>query len=277
MRSPASASTVYDSARARLQPVVEIQELWRYRYLIRNLVSRDLKVRYKRSDLGIIWVSLNPLLTMAVQALVFSNFFGTTLPHYPVYLLAGTLVFTLFSQSTVAAMGNLINNGSTLRRMYVPPSVFVASSIGSAVVNFVFALAPLLLVAVLFHAQLSITWLYILAVAVQTALFASGVAFFLAASMVFFNDTNEIYLVFISAYNFLTPIFYPLSLLPKWLQNLEQYNPMFLYVSGAQRAITLDVLPSMTTQVTGWIIAIVALAAGWLIFTTLEDRFAYHF
>lgn len=268
---------VYDSVRARLRSVDEVRELWRYRYLIRNLVARDLKVRYKRSVLGIIWVSLNPLLTMAVQALVFSSFFGSTLPHYPVYLLAGTLVFTLFSQSTVAAMGNLINNGSTLRRMYVPPSVFVSSSIGSAVVNFVFALVPLLIVALLFQAPLSITWLYILVVSAQTAIFASGLALMLATSMVFFNDTNEIYLVFIAAYNFLTPIFYPLSLLPTWLQQMERYNPMFLYVSGAQRAITLGVLPNLEVQLTGWAVALISLVVGWLIFTSLEDRFAYHF
>jgi len=271
------APVTYDSAKNKFQVAVEMRELLRYRSLIRNLVARDLKVRYKRSVLGVLWVSLNPLLTMAVQALVFSNFFGSTLPHYPVYLLSGTLVFTLFAQSTVAAMGNLINNGSTLRRMYVPPSVFIASSIGSAVVNFVFALAPLLLVSLLFQAPLSITWLYMLVVSLQTALFASGVALILATSMVFFNDTNEIYLVFISAYNFLTPIFYPLSLLPAWLRNIENYNPMYLYVSGAQRAMTLGVLPDLKTQLVGWSIAIVALVVGWLIFTSMEDRFAYHF
>jgi ABC-type polysaccharide/polyol phosphate export permease len=214
---------------------------------------------------------------MAVQAVVFANFFGTSLPHYPVYLLSGTLVFTLFSQSTVAAMGNLISNGSTLRRMYVPPSVFVASSIGSAVVNFGFALIPLVLVAIVFQAPISLAWFYILAVSAQTMLFATGVALILAASMVFFNDTSEIYLVFIAAYNFLTPIFYPLSLLPPWLRQLERYNPMFLYVSGAQRAFTLGVLPDLSTQTVGWIIAGVSIIAGWLLFTSLEDRFAYHF
>lgn len=280
MRSPVTttaAPTTYDSAQAKLQAVVELRELWKYRNLVRNLVARDLKVRYKRSVLGVIWVSLNPLLTMGVQALVFYNLLGQTIHFYPVFLLSGALVFSLFSQSTVAGMSNLINNGSTLRRMYVPPSVFVASSIGSAIVNFVFAIVPLIIVALFARVPFSITWPYILVTSFQAALFASGVAFVISTLMVFFNDMYELYMVFITAYNFLTPIFYQVTILPKWLQAIEGYNPMYLYVSGAQNAITTGTLPDLRTQLLGWAFAVVSVTAGWLIFTRMEDRFAYHF
>src|SRR5258708_22411405 len=133
---------VYDTGAIKWQGIFELRELFRYRFLVSNLVARDLKVRYKRSVLGFIWVMLNPLLTMGVLVIVFSNLLKFAIPHFPVYLLSGILIFTLFSQGSVAAMSNLSGNGSVLRRMYVPPSVFVASSIGSALVNLLFSVAP---------------------------------------------------------------------------------------------------------------------------------------
>jgi ABC-type polysaccharide/polyol phosphate export permease len=96
---------VYDSGAIRIRAFFELRELVRYRYLLVNLVKRDLKVRYKRSILGFVWVMLSPLLTMTVIAIVFSNVFRFGgIPHYPAYLLVGILVWTVFAQGTVAAM-----------------------------------------------------------------------------------------------------------------------------------------------------------------------------
>ncbi len=282
---------VYDSGRAQLVAIVEAQELWRYRSLITNLVARDLKVRYKRSALGFLWVTLNPLLTTIVLSIAFSFLFGSRQPNYPVFVLAGILIWSLFAQGSVAAMSNLIGNGSTLRRMYIPPSVFIVSSIGSALVNLVFTIVPFFLIAFALRAPLSITWLYFFVACIQVTLFTLGVGLLISTLVVFFNDVHEMYLVVLTAFNYLTPVFYPISILPPFLQRIEVYNPMYLYVSAAQKAVVGTTLklsatsfqflppsvPDIRTQLVGWAAALVMLAVGWLLFTRTEGKFAYHF
>lgn len=293
MRAPARdtlAPITYDSAKNKFQAAVELRELLRYRSLIRNLVARDLKVRYKRSVLGVLWVMLNPLLTTIVLSTVFWVLFGKTQPNYPAFVLGGLLIWNLFSQGSVAAMSNLIGNNATLRRMYIPPSVFVVSSVGSALVNMLFTLIPFILVAFVMHAPLSLTWLYVPVACVQVVLFTLGIGLIVSSVMVFFNDTYEIYLVLLTAYNYLTPVFYPIHILPSVIQPMEQYNPMYLFISAAQKAVvgsSVQVgsafvslppsIPDLQTQLLAWGMALTALLVGWLLFTRLEGRFAYHF
>ena len=288
MRS--SATTTYDSANARLQSVVELQEVWRYRYLVRNLVSRDLKVRYKRSALGFLWVMINPLLTAIVLSVVFSYLFSKSQPNFPVFVLGGLLIWNLFAQGSVAAMSNLIGNGPALRRIYIPPSVFVISAVGSALVNLGFTIGPFFIIAIVLRAPLSLTWLYVPIPCIQAMIFTLGIGLIVATLMVFFNDVYEMYLVLLTAYNYLTPVYYPISILPPFLQPLERFNPMYLYVSAVQKAVagssekihgvmqTLPPsLPSASAQIAGWVAALVVFAVGWLLFTRMEEKFAYHF
>jgi ABC-type polysaccharide/polyol phosphate export permease len=293
-------ATSYDSARTQFQAVVEAQELWRYRSLIRNLVSRDLKVRYKRSALGFVWVTLNPLLTTIVLSVVFSFLLGASQPHYPVFVLGGLIIWNLFAQGSVAAMSNLMGNSGTLRRMYVPPSVFVVSAIGSALVNLFFTLIPFMLIAFALRVPISLSWLYVVVACVQMTLFTLGIGLIISTMVVFFNDIYEMYLVILTALNYLTPVFYPIDILPPWLQRLELYNPLYLFVSAAQHAVvgaTIRVggtfvdgrqvggvattfppfIPDFKLQLVTWASALLVLTIGWLMFTRTEAKFAYHF
>ena len=269
---------VYDTGTIRSQSLFEFRELIRYRFLVSNLVARDLKVRYKRSVLGFIWVMLSPLLTMGVLVIVFSNFFGRfQLAHYPVYLLCGILIFTLFAQASVAAMSNLSGNGSVLRRMYVPPSVFVASAIGSALINLLFSIVPFFALAFINGVRPTIMWVFIIVPCLETALFSFGVGLIVAPLMVFFNDTYEIYTVLLTVLNYLTPVFYPTSILPKWVQQVENYNPLFLFIQSARDAVIYNQYsnPGMLIGAAGS--AIGAFIIGWLFFAQMEGKFAYHF
>lgn len=278
VRIPIERVPTYDSARIRLQSIFEIKELVRYRYLVWNLIARDLKVRYKRSFLGFIWVMLNPLLMTVVLAIVFSNFirFGG-IHYYTAYLLAGILMWNVFSQGSVAAMSNLVGNAGTLRRMYVPPSVFVVSAIGSALVNFTFALAPLFLIVVTLGVTPSLTWLYIPIPVLEVTVFTLGIGLIVSALMVFFTDVYEIYNVFIMLGMYLTPVFYPVNILPEPLRIAEQFNPMFLTMDGLRDAVLYERLPSLQAALLPAAMALVAFVVGWLVFTRLEGKFAYQF
>lgn len=268
---------VYDTGAIRSQSLFELKELFRYRFLVSNLIARDLKVRYKRSVLGFIWVMLNPLLTMGVLVIVFSNLLRFTVHHYPVYLLCGILIFNLFGQGTVAAMSNLNGNGSVLRRMYVPPSVFVVSAIGSALVNLIFSIVPFFALSLITGLRPAVTWVFIVIPCVETAVFALGVGLILAPLMVFFNDTAEIYAVILTVLNYLTPVFYPVSVLPKWLQQAEHFNPLFLFMSSARSAVLDGALPSASDAIPAALFAIGMFIVGWLFFARTEGKFAYHF
>ncbi len=268
---------VYDSTRVRLPLVYEARELLRYRFLVRNLISRDLKVRYKRSAIGFVWVMLNPLLTMIVMAVVFSQILGVKVAHYAVFLLSGLLLWNVYAQGTTAAMSNLAGNGQVLRKLYVPPSAFVVTAVGSALVNFVYALVPLALVAAVDQIWPTVTWVMMLVPALLVVVFSLGAGLIIGALYVFFRDTFEIYQVLLQAYYFLTPIMYPVSALPEPLRSLEKFNPMFLYIEMFRNAMLYGTLPSI--QELGWAaaLAVLVLLAGWIIFTRVEDKFAYHF
>ena len=268
---------VYDSRAVRLQGAVELKELFRYRFLLSNLISRDLKVRYKRSSLGFIWVMLNPLLMMGVIAIVFSNLFRFSLAHYPAYLLGGILVWNLFAQGSVAAMSSLHGNGATLQKMYVPPSVFVASAVGSALVNLAFALLPFFGLAIIIGVTPSPTWVFILVPLVEVTMFTFGVGLIISALFVFFHDVFEIYTVFLNAFIYLTPVFYPVEVLPKWLQEVEKYNPMFQFLNAFRKPILWGQVPPLHDLLPGAIMALVTFVVGWLVFTRVEGRFANHF
>ncbi|MGO8949651.1 MAG: ABC transporter permease [Ktedonobacterales bacterium] len=287
--TPTTDRPIYDTGTIRSQAIFEFKELLRYRSLVSNLVSRDLKIRYKRSVLGFVWVMLNPLLTMAVMVVVFTSllrYSSLVIYDFPAYLLCGILIFTLFAQGTIAAMGNLLGNGNTLRRMYVPPSVFVVSAIGSALVNLIYSIIPFFILALLTGIKPNVSWLFLIVPCIECALFALGVGLIVAPVMVFFHDTFEIYSVFVTAYNYITPVFYPVIVFATkfpLLYKLEYYNPLFLYIDTARNAIMgayptyHPIFSDPKELIVAPLMAIGMFIIGWLFFTGVEGNFAYYF
>jgi homopolymeric O-antigen transport system permease protein len=274
---PRMAVPVYDSRTFRIPLLSEFRELVLFRFLVWNLIARDLKIRYKRSALGFIWVMLNPLLMMAVLTIVFSQMFRFTINHYIVYLLGGTLLWNLYAQGSGAAMVSVQSNGPILRKLHVPPSVFVVSAVGSAVVNLVFALVPFLALALINGVTPRWSWLFLIVPMLLATLFTLGIGLIIGALVVFFTDTFEIYQVLVSIYYFLTPIFYPVSILPEPLHTLESYNPMFLFISSFRDAAITGMLPTLGQVVFSFVASFAVLLVGWAFFTQVEDKFVYHF
>lgn len=267
---------VYDSAAPRIPIISTMVEVFRYRYLVGNLISRDLKVRYKRSVLGFLWVMLSPLLTMLVLAVVFGAILGVRTPHYVTFVLVGILLMNLFSQGSTAAMSSLVGNGALLRKMYVPPAVFVASTVGSALVNFVFALGPCVVIAFIDGATPKLTWFFIIVPLVETAVLTLGVGLIVACLMVFFHDIFEIYQVLINAYIYATPVMYPTSILPEPMQRFERFNPMALTLGQFRDALIAGQLPALSDVVLAAGIAVVVFAIGAYLFSRVEQRFVYY-
>jgi ABC-2 type transport system permease protein len=269
------ARPIYDSAALRIPFLHELSELYRYRFLLWNLVSRDLKVRYKRSVLGFLWAMINPLLTMTVLLVVFTRLFKFQIEHYPIYILAGLLIWNLYAQGTNVAMRSVLDNSDTRKKIYIPASVFVAAAIGSALVNLLFALVPMLLLTVIMGVPPSFTWLLLPIPILQTALFAFGVGVIIAALSVFFADMLDIYDVLINAYFYLTPIIYPASILPALFQRLEQLNPLYHFMDLFRANLLEGAMISPERIVLSTLAALAITVAGWSLFTRLSDQFAY--
>ena len=271
-------SEIYDTEAIKSQGIYELRQLFKYRFLIQNLISRDLKVRYKRSALGFIWVMLNPLLTMLITTYVFSQILKQRVPDFPTYALSGVLLFNVFAQGSVAAMSNLTGNGPILSKLYIPPSVFVVSSVGSALVNFFYALIPLALIATIVDRVIpNIAWVLLVLPITEIAIFTTGMGLIVSALMVYFRDTFEIYTVLITLFNYLTPLFYPIVILSPRLKSIESFNPLFIFVDTF-RSIVIDAkLPSHHELLAGGIFTVAAFTIGWIVFTRLERGFPYQF
>jgi len=273
--SGGSGSAVYDSGERRIPFVFEFTELVRYRSLLWNLISRDLKVRYKRSFLGFLWAMVNPLLTMIVLVLVFTSIFRFDVKNYPVYILSGLLLWQLFTRGTAIAIRSLLDNGFIYKQIYVPSSVFVAASIGGALINLLFALVPLLILTWVMGIPPRLSWLFLPVPIALTALFTIGFGLVIAALAVFFTDILDIYEVGINAYFYLTPILYPITILQEPLAGLEQFNPMYHLIELFRGPLIYGTLPSPGQTGLSALFALAAAAIGWFLFTRLSAQFAY--
>lgn len=250
------------------------QEFWKYRDLLRLLVGRNLKLKYRRSILGYVWSVLNPLLTMVVMTIVFSTMFSRNIENFPVYLFCGQLLFNFMNNSTRQAISSINGNASLLKKTYVPRYIFTLSKITSGLVDLLFSLGALAIVMLVTRAK--ITWYALLfpVVILQLYIFCVGLGLFLAQANVFFRDVEYIYNAVVTAWMYLTPIFYPLEMLPGnvlWI--VKHLNPMYFYVGQFRDLVYLGQMPGPVIQTAGWVAAIGMLLIGIWSFRRSEDRF----
>lgn len=266
----------YDSASQEPPFIREAKELWHYKDLLRNLISRDLKIRYKRSVLGFGWAMLNPLLTMIVLTMVFSAIFRFDTEDYAIFVLAGLLLWNFYSQGTNVATSSILGNSAVLTRIHVPASAFVVVSVGTAFVNLLYSLGPLLLIALVTGIRPSFSWFFLVVPILQTAILAFGVGLLLAPLAVYFRDVIDIYQVFLSLYFYVSPIIYPADVLPPTLLKLQQANPFFYLLSNIRTPLIDGALPDGSSIALGFVIPCLILLIGWLVFTGVERELTYH-
>ncbi len=265
----------YDSAH-RLPPMVEeLVEILRYRDLLAQFVSRNIKVRYKRSVLGVAWTMLNPLLMMTILTLVFSNVFRISVERYPIFVLSGLVLWNFFAATTIISINDLVWGGDLFHRIYMPRTIFAASSTGSGLLNLVLALVPLMIIMLGTGVVPSLAMLFLPVAILFMAMFTLGVSLFISALAVYFADILDIHQIVLSAWMYLTPIIYPIEIVPseyRWLFNL---NPMYHLLACFRSPVYAGVLPSGDHVLVAAISAIVVLFGGWWFFANRADEFAY--
>ena len=253
-----------------------IKTLYKYRDLVAELVSRDLKLKYRRSFLGYVWSVLNPLLIMIVLTLVFSTMFHRNIENYPVYLLTGRILYDFLKQSTTGGMKSVVDNASLLKKVYIPKYIFTLSKISSCLVDTVLSMGALFIVMLATGARFH--WHILLSpfVFLQIFIFSCGLGFFLAQANVFFRDIQHIYAAVLTAWLYLTPIIYPVEQLakaPKLQFAITHLNPLYFYVIQMRDLIYSGRMPGWKSVVAGWGAALLMLLIGVYFFQKSKDKF----
>ncbi len=262
-------------------------------FILRQLVGKDFKLKYRRSVLGILWSVLNPLLMMAVMTLVFSNMFRFPIEHYPLYLILGTVLFTLMSDATNGAMSSIIDAASLLKKVRIAKWVFPVERVLFSLVNFLLSLIAVLGVMVfyLFFASPEnriefpgVSMLMIFVLLIYMLLFSVGTGLILSALSVFFRDVMHLWGVVILAWNYLTPVFWPQDLavmqesignstLMSLLATVEQFNPMYHYVVYFRDIFLYGTIPGFQENMICLGFAVVMMVIGILVFRGTQSKF----
>ena len=251
-----------------------VQEIWHYRDLMKQLVSRDIKLKYRRSFLGYAWSVLNPLLIMIVMTVVFSTMFKRNIENFPVYLFCGQLLFNYMNNSTHQAIFSITGNAALLKKTYVPKYIFTVSKITSGLVDLVFSMGALVIVLIATRSPVSWHVLLTPIVLLELYLFCLGLGLFLSQANVFFRDTQYIYNAVTTAWMYLTPIFYPIDALPEQLKWCITYlNPMYYFVGQFRALVYQGQMPEPFIMIAGVVAPIVMMLIGMWSFQRSEDRF----
>lgn len=253
-----------------------IVAMQKYRFLIKQLVSRDFKAKYKRSILGVFWSFLNPLLTMIVQYIVFSNLFRFDIPYYPVYLLSGIIVFNYFSEACGMALTSIIGNATLITKVYVPKYIYPLTRILSSLVNLLISMIPLIIVTMLSGLHPTKAYLLIPFMLVCLAMFCLGLGMLLSAAMVFFRDIQFLWGVLTMIWMYLTPIFYPESILPEQVVWVLKINPLYYFINFLRSCVIDGVSPEPVVYVQCFLISLCVLAVGAWVFKKSQDKFVLY-
>lgn len=267
---------LHNSSEQKLLFLSEIGELRKYFHLLVNLVQRDLTVRYKRSVLGFFWTMLNPLLLMIILTIVFSTVFRFAVPHYEIYFLSEYLPFLFFSQTTVTAMLSIAWNGSLMKRVRVPKSIFTLSVTISGLINMCLSYIPLFLIMLVRGAPISPAVLFLPVSFMIIAVFTLGVALILSSLAVYFDDVSHMYQVATTGLMYLTPIIYPIEILPERFLWVVEYNPLTLLFQLVREPVYGCALPSMDIVVGSAALAAASFLTGWIVFHRLAKGFYLH-
>lgn len=242
-------------------------------FILSSLVSKDFKLKYRRSFLGIAWSVLNPLLMMCVLSVVFSYMFRWDIENYPVYLILGTILFNFMSAATSTGMTSIIDSAALIKKIRINKIVFPLEKVVFELVNFAVSLIAVVIVMAWFRIAPTPDLLLLPLLLAYVAIFSLGLSLLLSALAVFFRDVIHLWGVVITAWTYATPIFYPVSLLDPTLQTIMDFNPMFHYVTYFRDIAMYGTTPGLGENLLCLGMAVATLVIGFLVFKKSQKKF----
>ena len=241
---------------------------FRYRELIRNLVFKDLKLKYRDSTFGFLWSLVNPVLVISVYSFVFGHLIQVGVERFPYFLMIGILAWNFFAQSLMMSTGTILDNGNLIRKVALPMEVFPVATVLFNLAQYLLALVVLFPLAFVFFGVLpSWSWLAFFPILVLHVLFTLGACFVVATATVF----SEILLMLLF---WLTPIIYDVRSITPALQSVIYLNPISFFTLGYQNALYRNIFPSLGEVAALMGLTVIMLVPGYALFVLLKTRFA---
>ena len=235
------------------------------RFLLKQLIKRDLTSKYKDSVLGIAWSFLNPLMIMIVFTAIFSMMFGRQIENYPVYFLSGRVIYDLFKSGTIGAMKSVKANSSILKKVYVPRYMFAVSKVCYEFINFLISLIILagVMIVTSFLAVIPIFFLILL---------IFGVGLILSVANTYFTDVGYLYDVFALILMYASALFYPIEIVPATIQKIFTLNPIYCAISCFRECVVFGVFPNLSALSYLAVFSLTFFFAGIILFSIYENK-----
>ncbi len=253
-----------------------LEKLKKNRFLFEELVKRDFKKKYKRTVLGMLWSLLAPLLNVLILMFVFVNIFGRTQDHFIIYIFCGTLVMSFYTEATQGCMRALMANASIFTKVNVPKYLFLLSKTFQALINFALTTIIFILFCIFDHIQFGFHMLSLLYPVLCLLVFSFGVGMVLSALFVFFRDVEYLYSIFLTLLNYVSAIFYPVTIMPENLRSIFYLNPVYVYIFYFRCVVIDGFVPSLIIHILAAAYALIALLAGCLLYKKCNNEFLYY-
>ncbi|MCU0256518.1 MAG: ABC transporter permease [Vicinamibacterales bacterium] len=254
--------------------LASLRALWRYRDLVRNLVARDLRVKYKGSSIGFAWSLLHPLLIAAVYTFAFRYVIEVPIAHFPLFLLSGMLPWTFFSGSLAMATGSVADNSSLVRKVAFPRVILPVGAVASQFAQFALMYAVIIPVGAALGPGATQALLALVPLVLLQLVFTLGLALVLATAYVYFRDTRHLLDVALQILFWLTPVVYAASLVPEGLRRVLWLNPMAGFVTTYHGIVVDGRWPSAQVMGVLALVSAVAAVTGFAVFARHQRRFA---
>ncbi|HIU04996.1 ABC transporter [Collinsella sp. An268] len=247
-------------------------------FVLKQLVTKDFKIKYRRSFLGVAWSVLNPLLMMVVMSVVFSTLLGSNIEHFPLYLILGNITYSLMSDSTSKAVTSILEAAPLLKKVKIDRFVFPVQKVLFALVNFAFSLIAVAFVMLWFRVVPTWHLIWLPVCLGLLMVFCIGIGLILSAATVFFRDVIHLWSVVLTAWNYLTPVFWDFQMLldrgaPAWTIGIVKMNPMYGFVTFMRDIVLWQQNPSLEILALCAVWSVVMLAIGIFVFRKTEHKF----
>lgn len=247
-----------------------------YKELLNQLTAREIKQRYKQSVLGYAWVILNPFFTMLVMAFVFSIIMR--IPNlgvpYPIYLYAGLLPWTLFSNSLISSSNSLVANAGLLTKIYFPREIFVLSTILAKIVDFLLSCSIFIVFMIYYQVPISWNILWFIPIFFIQQILTYAISLFLAAANLFYRDIQYLLSLILLIWMYLTPVIYATEFFPAKYQWIFKINPMAVIINAYRQVILAKGIPNLQSLGIALGLSIILLAITYKFFKKAEGVFA---
>ena len=259
----------------------DVFALKRYKYLLYDFVVKDIKTKYRRSVLGVLWSVLNPLLMMLVLTAVFSNIIRVEVEGgFPLFYLTGYILFNFVSEATSFSLTSITSAAPLIKKVYLPKYIFPLQKGIFSFVNMLFSLLAFVIVFIFFAitgaVKPHLTMLLFPVPMILLFVFTLGLCFALSAMVVFFRDIGHIWGILLTVWMYASPIIYPLTMVPDWLANLIKLNPLYYYIDFFRNVMIYGTLPSMFDFVICVFYAVAMCLLGTVIFRKSQDKFVLY-